>query len=131
MVMGEKTGKNKDGIRKPRRRKAISQSVRKRVYEKYHGRCAYCGQPIRYDEMQVDHIEARYLGGDDDLANYNPACRMCNFYKSTKSLEIFRDDLAMLQRRLQKVYIYRLALRYGLVKEEMAEVTFYFEKEDV
>ena len=129
--MGEESGKGKDKIRKPRRRKAISQSARKRVYEKYHGRCAYCGQPIRYDEMQVDHIEALYLGGDDDLANYNPACRMCNFYKSTKSLEIFRDDLEMLQRRLQKVYIYRLALRYGLIKEEKAEVTFYFEKEDV
>lgn len=79
--------------------------------------------------LHVDHIEALYLGGDDDLANYNPACRMCNFYKSTKSLEIFRDDLAMLQRRLQKIYIYRLALRYGLIKEEKAEVTFYFEKE--
>lgn len=34
----------------------------------------------------------------------------------------------MLQRRLRKDYIYRLALQYGLVREMENKVTFFFEK---
>ena len=117
----------KDMERK-RRHKAIPKAVRKQVYEKYDGHCAYCGRPIEYKEMQVDHIKAHYLGGADELANYNPACRMCNFYKSTMSIENFRKELKKLQGRLKKVYIYRLALRYGLVEEKENDIVFYFER---
>lgn len=39
------------------KRKSIPTKVRKRVYEKYGGQCAYCGEPIEYKEMQVDHME--------------------------------------------------------------------------
>lgn len=111
-----------------RRHKPISKAVRKQVYEKYGGHCAYCGRPIAYKDMQVDHIKAHYLGGADELENYNPACRMCNFYKGTMNIDHFRDQLKLVRERLRKVYIYRLSLAYGLIEEKDNDIEFYFER---
>ena len=57
-----------------------------------------------------------------------PACRMCNFYKSTMSVESFRKQLETLPERLDKIFIYRLAKKYGIVKEKCENVKFYFEE---
>lgn len=111
-----------------RRHKPIPKAVRKQVYEKYDGHCAYCGRPVAYKDMQVDHIKAKYAGGADELDNYNPACRMCNFYKGTMDIDHFRDQLKLVRDRLHKVYIYRLSLAYGLIKEKDNDIEFYFEK---
>jgi len=48
------------------KRKPIPQKVRRRVYEKYGGRCAYCGQPIAYRDMQVEHLVPLAKGGASD-----------------------------------------------------------------
>ena len=111
-----------------RRHKPIPKAVRKQVYEKYNGHCAYCGRPIDYKDMQVDHIKAKYAGGADELDNYNPACRMCNFYKGTMDIDHFRDQLKLVRERLHKVYIYRLSLAYGLIEEKDNDIEFYFER---
>lgn len=113
---------------KKRRHKAIPKAIRQKVYQKYDGHCAYCGRPIDYKDMQVDHIQAHSLGGADELANYNPACRMCNFYKSTMNIEKFRSELKKIRERLRKVYIYKLSLAYGLIEENNDNIEFYFEK---
>lgn len=119
------------------KRKAISKTVRKAVYEKYDGHCAYCGCVIAMAEMQIDHMEAVYLhqidsGGEmtelNDISNLMPACRACNFYKSTFGIEKFRHNLETLPARLEKFFIYRLAKKYGLIKEINEPVKFYFEK---
>ena len=73
-----------------RRRKALSKDMRAQVYEMYGGHCAYCGKEIDIKEMQVDHVQSVYLGGEDEITNYRPACRQCNFYKSTLSVEGLR-----------------------------------------
>ena len=85
--------------------------------------------------MQVDHIDPVYfseynnLPVDDSLENYNPACRQCNFYKSTFTLEQFRIRLTgVLIPNLRKSFDYRLAQKYGLIQEQIEPVTFYFEK---
>lgn len=110
-------------------RKAIPKSVREEVYKKYNGHCAYCGCEIDYKDMQVDHIESVYWhNGANDIKNYNPACRMCNFYKSTMSIKDFKKQLEKILQRLDKVFIFRLAKKYGLIKETNKEIKFYFEK---
>lgn len=111
------------------KRRKITKAQRMMVYNKYGGKCAYCGKKIRYEEMQVDHIKPLYLGGADDESNWAPACRMCNYYKSTKTIEIFREELGKLRSRLEKDFIFRLALRYGLIRETSDKVQFLFEKE--
>lgn len=110
-------------------RKAISKKVRQEVYKMYDGHCAYCGCKLEYKDMQVDHVESLYwYNGTNDISNYKPACRMCNFYKSTFTLEGFREELLKIRARLEKVFIYRLSKKYGLIKEVDKQIKFYFEE---
>lgn len=113
-------------------RKAIPKATRLKVYEKYNGHCAYCGCDLALKDMQVDHIQSVYwYNGANDIENYNPACRMCNFYKSTMTIEDFRKQLGKILSRLEKVFIFRLAKKYGLIREIKEPVIFYFEKENL
>lgn len=113
------------------KRKPIPKPVRLKVYEKYNGHCAYCGCELELKDMQVDHIESVYwYNGANDIENYNPACRMCNFYKSTMPIEDFRKQLGKLTSRLKNIFIYRLAKKHGLITEVEKPVKFYFEKEN-
>lgn len=67
--------------------------------------------------------------GSDDIDNLNPSCRMCNYYKRMNDLETFRNNLSdMLMRNVRRPFDYRLALKYGLVKENVQKVKFYYEK---
>lgn len=111
-----------------KRRKTISKDKRKLVYEKCDGHCAYCGRQLEYKDMQVDHLHPVYLGGKDELENYMPACRACNFYKSTMSIEDLREQIGLLQKRLNNIFIYKLALSYGVIEETSKEIKFYFEE---
>ena len=113
-----------------RRRKALSKEMRAQVYAMYGGHCAYCGREIDITEMQVDHVQAVYLGGEDEIENYRPACRSCNFYKSTMSVEGVREQLGLIVGRLEKLLTFRLALAYGLIQITGRPVKFYFEERE-
>lgn len=123
-------------------RKAIPKKVREMVYQKYGGHCAYCGCELEYKDMQVDHVVSVYRNdwrrlfsesylSDEELnsfENYMPACRQCNFYKGTFDLESFRNNLShMMMNNLKENFNYRLAVKYGLVKENIKPVKFYYE----
>lgn len=120
------------------KRKTVPKAVRMKVYEKYDGHCAYCGRPIAYEDMQVDHIRAKSVSGrskdaevrasSDDPDNYNPSCRACNYYKKAGSVESFRKKLSKLPARLnESSFIYRLAVSYGLVAPTGGDVTFWMD----
>ena len=110
------------------KRRRLTKAQRLQVYKKYGGKCAYCGSHISLDEMQVDHIKPLALGGADDISNFAPACRMCNYYKSTLTIEKFREQLGLLKGRLEKDFTYRLALKYGLIHDCNKPVGFFFER---
>ena len=42
------------------------------------GRCARCGQPFPFEEMEGDHIEPWSEDGDTDMDNLQMLCRPCN-----------------------------------------------------
>ncbi len=112
-------------------RKPLPAATRKIVYEKYNGHCAYCGKKIKYKDMQVDHINSVYMKGEDnDISNLAPACRSCNFYKGTMTVESFRRQIGLIVERLEKVFIYRLARDYGLISEDKKDIIFYFEEKE-
>lgn len=113
------------------KRKSIPKKTREEVYKMYDGHCAYCGCELEYKDMQVDHVESLYVHeGKNEISNYKPACRSCNFYKSTMSLEEFREQLETMTDRLEKQFIYRLGKKYGMVKEVDKKVKFYFERSE-
>lgn len=118
------------------KRKPIPKRIRQQVYDKFHGHCAYCGCELEYKDMQVDHVESVYWAEihgreNNSIENYMPSCRMCNYYKGTGTLEMFRERLGdMLMRNVRLPFDYRLALKYGLVVENVKPIVFYFEKEE-
>ena len=65
----------------------MNKKQREQIYNKHKGRCAYCGDKIEFKDMQVDHFKPKHLGGKDEMDNYMPSCRACNFYKATFGLE--------------------------------------------
>ena len=114
-------------------RKHLTKAQRQMIYDKYGGHCAYCGCELKISDMQIDHIQADYVGGKSDMSNYNPSCRMCNFYKSTFPIEMFRIQIMGIVDRLRKVFIFRLAERYGLIesRDRQRPLKFYFEETQV
>ena len=117
--------------------KKIPKKIRLLVYEKCNHRCAYCGCELEYKDMQVDHVKSVFANTDASHTmtekemyseeNLLPACRQCNFYKSCGNLESFREALtSTLMRNLQKTFQYRLAIKYGLIREHIEPVKFYF-----
>lgn len=76
------------------KRKALTKKQREAVYNKFNGRCAYCGCYITFEEMQVDHFAPLSLFGDN-LQEHNlmPSCQACNKFKSNKTITKFRQNL--------------------------------------
>ena len=109
---------------------SIKKSDRLLVWNKYNCKCAYCGNDLDYKKMQVDHIHPKDKGGEDDIDNYNPSCREDNFYKSTFTIDEFRERLMTIQDRIKKPFIVRLALKYGIISFKPFDGVFYFEKAD-
>lgn len=118
--------------------KPIPKKTRIELHKKFNQKCAYCGCDLKYKDMQVDHVKSVYANTDIkqlmseqemyDISNLLPACRQCNFYKSTMTLEDFRNTLTTtMTSNLQKNFNYRLALKYGLIKEHIEPIKFYFE----
>lgn len=100
---------------------------RQNIYNKFGGRCAYCGKPISIDEMQIDQLVPPWhrlsdgqlvknaARGIDDDDNLMPSCHACNYYKSQLSLEDFRELLKGLPERCAKSPDVQIAMRYGMV----------------
>lgn len=111
-------------------RKHLSKEERLKIYHMHDGCCAYCGKKLELKDMQVDHIVPVYKDGANDIENYLPACRACNFYKGAMSVEKFRENLKGIPKRLEKLFIFRLAEQYGLVKVNDKRIYFVFEQDD-
>jgi hypothetical protein len=115
---------------------------RQEVYDKCSGHCAYCGTEITMKQMQVDHKEPLFRNSSDkelewykrkrgtnDIDNLLPSCPRCNRWKSTFTLESFRDIVQTSLDRLERdTPNFRLAKDYGLLTITEKKVIFYFER---
>jgi 5-methylcytosine-specific restriction endonuclease McrA len=106
----------------------MKKETRQKVWKKYNCKCAYCGEDLEYNKMQVDHIEPKYLGGKDEIENYNPSCSQCNFYKNTFDIDGFKNQLNTITERIKKPFIVRLAMKYRLISFKTFDGKFYYEK---
>ena len=68
---------------KPYRKKVLSASKRRRVFERDSHKCCVCSAT---DDLTLDHIEPEALGGSHDDDNLRTLCRSCNSRKGTKVL---------------------------------------------
>ncbi len=105
------------------------------IWNKYGQRCAYCGCKLEYKDMQVDHIQSKFhheyysINNVDRVENLNPSCRQCNFYKGGDTIDVFREKIATIHERFNKIFIVKLALKYGILKHVSFDNKFYFERD--
>lgn len=124
-----------------------NKELREKVFNKYDGKCAYCGDKLI--KMQVDHIipQRNFLesilkkydipvflkhlkeGDVNHIDNLNPSCAVCNKFKDTFSLRVFRRELQDQFNRAKKYSRnLRFALKFNQVVETPSEIVFHFEK---
>jgi 5-methylcytosine-specific restriction endonuclease McrA len=113
---------------------------RQEVLDKYDGHCAYCGDEIILQTMQVDHIRPKLFFefgceedipdyGVDDIENLNPSCRKCNNFKNVWSIEEFRRELEAQVGRARKYSVnFRMAEKFNQIQINEQPIIFYFEK---
>jgi 5-methylcytosine-specific restriction endonuclease McrA len=135
---------------------SISKKDRELIFQKYGGKCAYCGCELQKG-WHIDHLKPinRYSESvrdergfvvrdenynvkrvmkigrpeNDVLENMNPACASCNINKHSLTIEGFRDLInGFLNSLNQRSTQYKFAKKYGLLEETGNPVIFYFEK---
>jgi len=130
----EKTGRQKMEEKVKKLTKPLTPKQREKVYQKYKGRCGYCGEGIEYRDFQVDHMIAKAImhHGYHESANWwdnlMPSCRSCNIRKGTYTVERFRSELVRDIEQLRRQAKFNLCIKYGLIEIHEIEIEFYFEK---
>jgi len=61
-------------------------AVRMAMIMAYEGRCRYCGNKHKKEQLVLEHIFPASKGGKNELENYTLACRRCNSLKSNEIL---------------------------------------------
>lgn len=136
----------------------MKKADRQKVFDKFNGRCAYCGCELQKG-WHVDHVEAcrritarewvpqrdgvsemgrwitKTVGFSNPDANhidnYFPACPSCNINKHGDTIEQFRKNIEGYVRSLNlRMVQYKMAKKFSLVKETNEPVVFFFEKVD-
>lgn len=116
---------------------------RNKIFNKFNGRCAYCGEPLG-KRWHADHVVPLYRNstdeelermgvkrGEDNEDNLVPSCQSCNYHKSTYTVEGFRERIKQFVTALNRDSVqYRMAKKYGLVEETNNKIKFYFETFD-
>lgn len=134
----------------------MNKQIKKQVYDKYGGKCAYTGALLDAD-WQIDHIEpkssfiwrqqdyVKKIYGIDcevnDIQNLNPAQKIINHYKRHLSIDEFRARVNNLHNVLNRLpkntkiektkkrieYMYKIAELFGVTKDHSFSGRFYFE----
>lgn len=77
----------------------ITMDTKKKVFEKYNGKCAICGKPLSLNPYEhdnfisIDHIVPLDKGGENKFSNYQATCCACNSAKTNIMPEVFRNSL--------------------------------------
>ena len=54
------------------------------IKEYFNSICVYCGKSYETNELTLDHVHPKALGGDTVTKNLVPACKCCNHNKGTR-----------------------------------------------
>lgn len=130
---------------------AVSKKNRGIIFNKYDGRCAYCGTALQkgwhVDELLpvrrnyvFDHEKSKWVLDKENpyyhpermhIDNQMPSCPSCNINKHSMDLEEFRNLVGGFINSLNRDSTqYKIAKRYGFITEIIKPVVFHFERVD-
>lgn len=66
----------------------LTKEYRKEIYDKFNGKCAYCGVECG-EKYHIDHIVPLCKGGTNEIDNLSLSCPMCNWKKGKKLVDEF------------------------------------------
>ena len=79
--------------------------VRQIVYNRYHGKCAICGQRIILNEMCINLITPKSKGGHKDFSNMQAVCECCGKMKhNITNEEFFRKVFAVAVHNARNIF---------------------------
>lgn len=58
--------------------------TRENLFERDNYRCQYCGEPFKADELNMDHVIPRDMGGRTSWENIVTSCIKCNSRKANR-----------------------------------------------
>jgi hypothetical protein len=99
------------------------------------GEIAYSYGAVRRNESDWIRVKSKQIPDGCEyperlvIENQMPACASCNINKHSLSLEEFRSLIEGFMKHLNELNTqYKIAKRYGLVKEDIRPIVFYFEE---
>jgi len=110
---------------------AISKKLRFEVFKRDGFACQYCGRTPPTVTLEVDHINPKSEGGDDDINNLITSCFDCNRGKSNIKLDrvptAVETNLAVLREREDQAWEYnkflvKIEKRIGRDVEEINDI---------
>lgn len=117
---------------------------RQTIFNKYNGRCAFCGSPLEkgwhiWDIMPIQTVvtnegNIEKINIEDD--NLMPACKECGSVRIKN--ESGKMDIERFRKEIVHMYLFcrdgamyasslRRAIKFGLIVETGKQVKFYFE----
>lgn len=57
------------------------------VFERDNYTCQYCGKRKKWEELTIDHVVPRSMGGESKFENVVTACKGCNQWKGNQTPE--------------------------------------------
>ena len=98
---------------------------KQKVFEKldFNGLCAYCGQRITIEDMQIDYM----VPNVESFDNLMPCCSDCKWYKGDDDIEKFRENLKNMHKQIIS-YNQGIAMNYGMIKINPFVGKFLFER---
>lgn len=123
-------------------------AVRQRIYDKYKGRCGYCGDYLKIKDMTIDHIIPKSIFIETILSKKNIptflkhlttqdvshidnlmcCCKVCNAWKGTKHLNQFKKEITKSISYIRNDINFKIGVKYKLIIESEPDIKFFFEE---
>lgn len=99
-----------------------SPMMRKKIFDRYNGRCAYCGCELDLHDFHIDHFIPLSKGGKNG-DNRFPSCPTCNMCKGELDSEEFKQKIL----NIFKDCTGKIALIQKFYDVKLKSDKFYFE----
>lgn len=110
---------SKDFYKELKASKTSWQAFRAKLLQQQNFQCAYCLCPLKNRTMNVEHVLALSIGGDNTKDNMVASCQPCNKAKGYRKLKL--DELVKLRKNLKRLKKTSVK-QWVQIKEDMQKI---------